>query len=130
MTPRGYILLALLVIGVVLVLWGLRHSPPVPDSMRTADEKQIERETAAIQRNRSKAPARPAVVETATVRSLCKQRARQQGRHAARVEALTGETAKNPYSTGDAGYVEWAIALAEMHTEIAHAKSPINQFNH
>jgi hypothetical protein len=49
MTPRGWIILALVLIAVVLVLWGLRHSPP--SAMRTADEKQIERETAEIQRN-------------------------------------------------------------------------------
>lgn len=126
LTPRGYILLALIVIGVVLVLLSLRRSPP----MRTADQRQIERETAAIQCNRSAAPARQPVVETATVRSLCKQRARQHARHAARVEEIFGTPAVNPYRSGDAGYVEWAIALAEMHTEIAHAKSPINQFNH
>jgi len=126
MTPRGYILLALLAIAAVLVLLALRRSPP----MRTASQRQIERETAAIRRNRSAAPARQPVVETATVRSLCKQRARQHARHAARVEELYGTPAVNPYRPCDAEFVEWAIALAEMHTEIAHAKSPINQFNH
>jgi hypothetical protein len=42
-----YIALPIIVIAVVLVLRSLYRSPPVPP-MRTADQRQIERETAGI----------------------------------------------------------------------------------
>ena len=46
MEPRSLVILALLIAGAVLVLYLLYRSPP---PMRTADHKQIERETAEIQ---------------------------------------------------------------------------------
>jgi len=52
MNTRTYVIIALVVIfAVPAVLAFLRRSPAAPDPMRTADEKQIERETAEIQRN-------------------------------------------------------------------------------
>ncbi len=55
MTPRSWLYLAFVVVVAVLVLHALYHSKPIPESqpMRTADQRQIERETAAIQRNES-----------------------------------------------------------------------------
>lgn len=49
LTIRQYILLAPLVIAAVAVLYALYRSKPAPP-MRTASQRQIERETAAIQR--------------------------------------------------------------------------------
>jgi len=98
--------------------------------MRTADEKQIDRETAAIQRNARSTSSAPHIVETPNVRSLCKERARQAGRHAARIEDITGQKAVNPYRANDPGYVEFAIAMAEMHQQMAEERCPFNQFNH
>jgi len=48
-----YIALACLAIGIPAVLYALYRSKPIPESppMRTADQRQIERETAEIQRN-------------------------------------------------------------------------------
>lgn len=125
-------LLAFLIWAVISMFAGVVYAYVMTryNTMRTASHRQIERETAAIRRNGSSAPARPPVVENTTVRSLCKQRARQHARHAARVEEIYGMPAVNPYRSSDPEYVEWAIGLAEMHTEIAHAKSPVNQFNH
>ncbi len=48
MTPRGWLILVLIVIALVFVLRALYRSPASP-SMRTADQRQIERETAEIQ---------------------------------------------------------------------------------
>ena len=51
MTPRTWIILALIVIAAVLVLREIFLSKPIPESppMRTASQQQIERETAEIQ---------------------------------------------------------------------------------
>jgi hypothetical protein len=55
MSTRSWLYLAFVVIVAVLVLRALYRSKPIPESppMRTADQRQIERETAAIQRNES-----------------------------------------------------------------------------
>lgn len=98
------------------------------NTMRTASQRQIERETAAIQGQVPDAPSRPA--EMLNVRSLCKERARQDARHQARMQDLYGTPPVNRYPEGDPCRIWWAIALAEAHTEIANAKSPINQFKH
>lgn len=121
-STRGWIILALIVIAVVLVLWGLRHSPP--SAMRTADQKQIDRDTAAIQRQVPD-PKRIAgcdVEQFCTSRSVSRDWARRNARHAARKEDLFGTVPVNPYDCTSAEYMEWSIELAKARAEI-HAQN-------
>lgn len=123
MTPRGWIILALIVVAFILVLWGLRHSPPA--AMRTADQKQIDRDTAAIQRQVPD-PKRIAgcdVEQFITSRSVSRDWARRNARHAARKEDLFGTVPVNPYHCTDAEYVEWSIELAKARDEIRALKT-------
>lgn len=128
MNTINIIIICLLVVAAPLVLYALYRSPAAPDPMRTADQRQIERETAKLQRQVP--DPRPAREPVRNITSLCKERARKDARHQARMQELYGIEPVNRYPEGDPCRVWWAIALAEMHTEIAHAKSPINQFNH
>lgn len=116
-----YIALPLLVLAVPLVLYLLYRSPP----MRTASKRQIDRDTAAIQRQvpDPKKIAGCDVEQFITSRSVSRDWARRNARHAARKEDLFGTVPVNPYHCTDAEYVEWSIELAKARDEIRALKT-------
>lgn len=85
--------------------------------MRTASQRQIDRETAAIQR---KVPnpriAGCDVEQFRKSRSVSQDWAKANARHAVRQQLLDGTVPVNPYQPTDAEYVVWAIELAEYRT--------------
>lgn len=109
----GISLLAGVVYAFVMIRYNTRP-------MRTADEKQIERDTAAIQRQvpDPKKIAGCDVEQFCTSRRVSQDWARRNARHAARKEDLFGTVPVNPYHCTDAEYVEWAIELAKARAEI------------
>jgi hypothetical protein len=105
-------------------------------SMRTASQRQIDRETAAIQcqvpsaascyscngncRQGRDCPAVSRagcdVEQFRKSRSVSQDWAKANARHAIRQQLLDGTVPVNPYQPTDAEYVVWAIELAEYRT--------------
>lgn len=92
--------------------------------MRTANQRQIERETAAIQRQvpDAKKIAGCDVEQFCTSRSVSRDWARRNARHAARKQVLYGTAPVNPYDCTSPEYVEWAVELAKARQEL-HAQN-------
>lgn len=121
------ILIALAIWAVVgFIVAGLYAFFMARNNMRTASQRQIERETAAIQRQVPD-PRRAGcdVAAAVNIRSLCKERARRDARHQARMQSLYGTVPVSPYPLNDPEYPDWAYALAEARAELSH---PLEQF--
>jgi hypothetical protein len=97
-------------------------------NMRTASQRQVERETAAIQRqvpNPRQTSCDVAVLVSVT--NLCKERARRDARHQARMESLYGTLPVSPYKLDAPEYIDWAVALAETRAELSHPSEQFHQ---
>ena len=113
------ILVFILAVCLPVALLALMASP----AMRTASNRQIERDVDAIQGKVPNPRLRAGcdVAQFQKSRDTASQWASAGGRHAARLEVARGEVAVNPYHVDDSEFVIWAIALAEERTKLSYA---------